>query len=88
LQEGKARSRLAYRVVGLVLALLLGIYFIHQIPQLVLLFLLTILFAIVLSGPVNYLARMGLPRGGRCSGGAREPRLGALARERDDNPGN
>ena len=61
--EVKARSRLAYRVVGLVLALLLGIYFIYQIPQLVLLFLLTILFAIVLSGPVNYLARMGLPRG-------------------------
>jgi predicted PurR-regulated permease PerM len=63
LEEGKARSRLAYRVVGLVLTLLLGIYFIYQIPQLVLLFLLTILFAIVLSGPVNYLARMGLPRG-------------------------
>jgi predicted PurR-regulated permease PerM len=63
LAEVKARSRLAYRVVGLVLALLLGIYFIYQIPQLVLLFLLTILFAIVLSGPVNYLARMGLPRG-------------------------
>jgi predicted PurR-regulated permease PerM len=50
-------------VVGLVLTLLLGIYFIYQVPQLVLLFLLTILFAIVLSGPVNYLARMGLPRG-------------------------
>jgi predicted PurR-regulated permease PerM len=63
LNEIKARSRLAYRVVGLILALLLGIYFIYQIPQLVLLFLLTILFAIVLSGPVGYLARMGLPRG-------------------------
>jgi predicted PurR-regulated permease PerM len=63
LAEVKARSRLAYRVVGLVLALLLGIYFIYQIPQLVLLFLLTILFAIVLSGPVNYLARMGVPKG-------------------------
>jgi predicted PurR-regulated permease PerM len=50
-------------VVGLVLALLLGIYFVYQIPQIVLLFLLTILFAIVLSGPVNYLAKMGLPRG-------------------------
>ena len=59
----KARSRLAYRVVGLVFALLLGIYFVYQIPQIVLLFLLTILFAIVLSGPVNYLAQMGLPRG-------------------------
>ena len=52
-----------YRVVGLVLALLLGIYLVFQIPHIVLLFLLTLLFAIVLSGPVNYLAKMGLPRG-------------------------
>jgi predicted PurR-regulated permease PerM len=59
----KTRSRLAYRVVGLVLALILGIYVVFQIPHLVLLFLLTLLFAIVLSGPVNYLAQMGLPRG-------------------------
>jgi predicted PurR-regulated permease PerM len=63
LEEIKARSRLVYKVVGLVFALLLGIYFIYQIPQIVLLFLLTILFAIVLSGPVNYLAQVGLPRG-------------------------
>jgi predicted PurR-regulated permease PerM len=63
LEEVKARSRLAYRVIGLLLALLLGIYFVFQIPHLVLLFLLTLLFAIVLSGPVNYLAQIGLPRG-------------------------
>jgi predicted PurR-regulated permease PerM len=63
LEEVKARSRLAYRVIGLLLALLIGIYFVFQIPHLVLLFLLTLLFAIVLSGPVNYLAQMGLPRG-------------------------
>jgi len=63
LAEVKARSRLAYRVVGLILALLLGIYFVFQIPHVVLLFLLTLLFAIVLSGPVNYLAQIGLPRG-------------------------
>jgi predicted PurR-regulated permease PerM len=63
LEEVKARSRLVYRVVGLVLALLLGIYLVFQIPHIVLLFLLTLLFAIVLSGPVNYLAKMGLPRG-------------------------
>ncbi|MDQ3966196.1 MAG: AI-2E family transporter, partial [Actinomycetota bacterium] len=63
MEEVKARSRLAYRVIGLLLALLLGIYFVFQIPHLVLLFLLTLLFAIVLSGPVNYLAQMGLPRG-------------------------
>jgi predicted PurR-regulated permease PerM len=59
----KTRSRLAYRVVGLVLALILGIYVVFQLPHMVLLFLLTLLFAIVLSGPVNYLAQMGLPRG-------------------------
>jgi predicted PurR-regulated permease PerM len=59
----KTRSRLAYRVVGLILALILGIYVVFQIPQIVLLFLLTLLFAIVISGPVNYLAQMGLPRG-------------------------
>ncbi len=63
LDKVKARSRLAYSVIGLVLALSLGMYIIFQIPQTVLLFILTLLFAIVLSGPVNYLARMGLPRG-------------------------
>ena len=63
MEEVKARSRLAYRVIGLLLALLIGIYFVFQIPHLMLLFLLTLLFAIVLSGPVNYLAQMGLPRG-------------------------
>lgn len=59
----KTRSKLAYRLIGLVLALILGIYVVFQIPHIVLLFLLTLLFAIVLSGPVNYLAQMGLPRG-------------------------
>jgi predicted PurR-regulated permease PerM len=63
LDDVKARSRLVYRVIGLILALSLGIYIIFQIPHIVLLFILTLLFAIVLSGPVNYLARMGLPRG-------------------------
>jgi hypothetical protein len=59
----KTRSRLVYILIGLVLALMLGIYVVFQIPHIVLLFLLTLLFAIVLSGPVNYLAQMGLPRG-------------------------
>ena len=45
------------------MALILGIYVVFQIPSIVLLFLLTLLFAIVISGPVNYLAQMGLPRG-------------------------
>lgn len=63
MEEVKVRSRSLYRAIGLALALLLGIYFVFQIPQIVLLFLLTLLFAIVLSGPVNYLAQIGLPRG-------------------------
>ena len=45
------------------MALILGIYVVFQIPHSVLLFLLTLLFAIVISGPVNYHAQMGLPRG-------------------------
>ena len=62
MDEPNARSRLAYRVIGLVMALSLGIYF-FQIPHIMLLLILALLFAIVLSKPVNYLARMGLPRG-------------------------
>ena len=67
MEEFKARSRIVYRGIyrgiGLFFALLLLIYFIYQIQHIVLVFLLTLLFAIVLSGPVNYLARLGLPRG-------------------------
>jgi predicted PurR-regulated permease PerM len=63
----QSRTRRAYRAIykaiGLVFALLLGLYFLYEIREVVLVFLLTLLFAIVLSGPVNYLARLGLPRG-------------------------
>jgi predicted PurR-regulated permease PerM len=51
-----------YRGIVLTFALLLGGYFIYQIRAIVMVFLLTLLFAIVLSGPVNYLARLGLPK--------------------------
>jgi predicted PurR-regulated permease PerM len=65
-EEYKTLSRIVYggiyRGVALVFAVLLGCYFIYQIQVIVLVFLLTLLFAIVLSGPVNYLARQGLPR--------------------------
>lgn len=61
MEERKGQSR--YKDIALFFGILLGIYLIYQIPQIVLLFLLTLLFAIVLSGPVNYLARRGLPRG-------------------------
>ncbi len=34
----------------------------YQVPQVVLTFLLTVLLSMILSGPVNYLARRGVPR--------------------------
>ena len=66
MEEYKALSRIIYggiyRGIGLVFALLLGVYFIYEIWTIVLVLLLALLFAIVLSGPVNYLARWGLPK--------------------------
>ncbi len=57
-----ASGRMVYVGIGLVFALLLGGHFIYQIPGVVLSFLLTVLFSIIFSAPVNYLARRGLPR--------------------------
>jgi hypothetical protein len=51
------RGRLMYGGIGLVFALLLALYFVYQIRVVVLVFLLTLLFSIVISGPVDYLAR-------------------------------
>jgi predicted PurR-regulated permease PerM len=51
-----------YAGIGLVFALLLGGYFVYKITGVVLAFLLTILFSILLSAPVNYLHRRGLSR--------------------------
>lgn len=66
MEEYKALSRIIYggiyRAIGVVFALLLGVYFIYEIRTIVLVLLMTLLFAIVLSGPVNYLARRGLPK--------------------------
>jgi predicted PurR-regulated permease PerM len=58
--EGSGRT--AYTVIGLVFALLLGGYFAYRTTGAILAFLLTILLSIILSAPVNYLARRGLPR--------------------------
>ena len=66
MEEYKALSQIIYggiyRGIGLVFALLLGVYFVYEIWTIVLVLLLALLFAIVLSGPVNYLARQGLPK--------------------------
>jgi predicted PurR-regulated permease PerM len=58
--EGSGRT--AYTVIGLVFALLLGWYFAYRTSGVILAFLLTILLSIILSAPVNYLARKGWPR--------------------------
>ncbi|HEV2742271.1 MAG TPA: AI-2E family transporter, partial [Rubrobacter sp.] len=55
-------GRTLYAGIGLVFALLLGGYFVYKITGVVLAFLLTILFSILLSAPVNYLPRRGLSR--------------------------
>ncbi len=55
-------GRTVYAGIGLVFALLLGGYFVYRITGVVLAILLTILLAIILSAPVNYLHRRGLPR--------------------------
>ncbi len=52
----------AYATIGLALAFLLGVYFVYPIRVVVLVFLLTLLLSTIMSAPVNYLARQGLPR--------------------------
>jgi predicted PurR-regulated permease PerM len=57
-----ASGRTAYTVIGLVFALLVGGYFAYRTTGAILAFLLTVLLSIILSAPVNYLARKGMPR--------------------------
>ncbi len=51
-----------YAGIGLVFALLLGLYFVYQIQVVALVFLLTLLLSIIVSGPVDFLERRGLGR--------------------------
>ena len=55
-------GRTVYAGIGLAFALLLGGYFVYKITGVALALLLTILFSIILSAPVNYLHRRGLSR--------------------------
>jgi len=59
----ETQRRNVYVGIGLAFALLLAIYFIYHIRAIVLVFLVTLLFSIIVSGPVDYLARKGLGRG-------------------------
>ena len=53
MSEPAVSERTVYTAIGLVFALLVGGYFVYQISAVVLVFLLTILFSIILSAPVN-----------------------------------
>ncbi len=52
-----------YKGIGLVFALLLAAYLVHKIAVAVLVLLVTLLFSIIVSAPVDYLARRGVGRG-------------------------
>jgi predicted PurR-regulated permease PerM len=56
-------GRVVYVGILLLFVLAVGSYFVYQVAQVVLTLLVTLLLAIILSGPVNYLARRGLSRG-------------------------
>ncbi|MCA1717632.1 MAG: AI-2E family transporter [Actinobacteria bacterium] len=56
------QRRNIYIGIGLIFALVLATYFVYQIRAIVLVFLLTLLFSIIISGPVDYLQRKGVGR--------------------------
>jgi predicted PurR-regulated permease PerM len=60
--RSEAQRRNVYVMVGLVFALFLGTYFVYQIRVVVLVLLLTLLFSVIVSGPVDYLVHKGVNR--------------------------
>ena len=61
--ERTSQERMVYIGVGLVFALLLAGYLLYKAAVVVLVLLLTILFSIIVSAPVDYLSRRGIGRG-------------------------
>jgi predicted PurR-regulated permease PerM len=58
-----ARTRMIYVSIGLIFALLAASYFVYQIAVVVLVLLLTLLFSVIISAPVDYLEHRGMSRG-------------------------
>src|ERR671917_793473 len=58
-----SQERMVYVGIGLVFALLLAGYLVYKLAVVVLVLLLTILFSIIMSAPVDYLSRRGVGRG-------------------------
>jgi predicted PurR-regulated permease PerM len=61
--ERTSQERMVYVGIGLVFALLLAGYLVYKLAVVVLVLLLTILFSIIMSAPVDYLSRRGIGRG-------------------------
>ena len=57
-----ARTRIIYVSIGLIFALLVASYLVYQIAVVVLVLLLTMLFSVIISAPVDYLERRGMSR--------------------------
>ena len=58
-----ARKRIIYVSIGLIFALLVASYLVYQIAVAVLVLLLTMLFSVIISAPVDYLEHSGVSRG-------------------------
>ena len=58
-----SQERMVYVGIGLVFAILLTGYLVYKVAVVVLVLLLTILFSIIMSAPVDYLNRRGVGRG-------------------------
>ena len=58
-----ARKRIIYVSIGLIFALLVASYLVYQIAVVVLVLLLTMLFSVIISAPVDYLEHRGVSRG-------------------------
>ncbi|MGH3148205.1 MAG: AI-2E family transporter [Rubrobacter sp.] len=61
--SGTSQERMVYVGIGLVLALLLSVYLVYKIAVVVLVLLVTLLFSVIISAPVDYLGRRGVGRG-------------------------
>ena len=62
MEESRISPRTVYAGIGLFFGLLVGLYLVYLVHQILLAFLLALLFAVVLDMPVSHLARQGLPR--------------------------
>ena len=61
--DPETQRRNVYAGIGLAFALFLAVYFVYQVRAVMLVLLLTLLFSVIISRPVDYLARKGLGRG-------------------------